>query len=662
MRLAHAAVRNFRSLKNVEVDFAAYTAFIGGNGAGKSSILKAIDVFFGTRKVLDSDDYFGRDTNVPVEIELTFDALSAEQIDLFSNRVRDGRLVVTRIFDTSGGSGRYHGVVPQNPAFREIRSGQNFNAKRAVYNQLRAQDPAYAELPVINSQTLLDEALLAWERDHEGALELMRDDGQFFGFQNAGRGALQRHINFVFVPAVREAAVDATDAKSSAIQQLLEIVVRSAILRRPELQSFRAEVNARYQELTSPENMPELAALGSRLTTDIQRLYADASVGLAWRPAGEMPIPLPAADVTLSQDGFGGPVDRQGHGLQRALVFTLLQHLARASTSVEDTPADGEVVHAEVPPVPSLIIGIEEPELYQHPTKQRHLASVLRQLSEGSLPGADGPTQIAFASHSPMFVSMPHVDEIRFVRRVGVEDGEPKECQLHALDLDSVVLSLARAARRPPGSFSADGLKARLHILGPELAEGFFADGVVLVEGRSDKAALVAAADRLGVSFESAGVALLSAEGKSCIDRPLLIFRALGIPVYPIWDCDTDKPASEAKPQQNLLLMRAADPDTDHDVAPTSTLVEPAFACFAHNLEATLQEELTPEVYRRCLDEAAEEHGAGGNDVQKNPEIMKRILARANDLGHSSRTLEAIVRSAWVSLKGRPIAAAPLAD
>lgn len=44
-----------------------------------------------------------------------------------------------------------------------------------------------------------------------------------------------------------------------------------------------------------------------------------------------MPVPRPVADVFLIDEGFGGPVDRLGHGLQRAFIFTLLQHLTRSA-------------------------------------------------------------------------------------------------------------------------------------------------------------------------------------------------------------------------------------------------------------------------------------------------------------------------------------------
>src|SRR3546814_293901 len=251
------------------------------------------------------------------------------------------------------------------------------------------------------------------------------------------RGKLQRHTSFVFVPAVREASADAADGKASVIGKLLELLVRSQILQRPDVQAFKATMTEAYQALVSADNMPELGALAGTLTADLRGLYQDAEVSLNWREIGEMPVPLPMADVFLSDDGFGGPVDRQGHGLQRAFVFTLLQHLARTSTAQHEAE-QAEAGQEEVEPAtssqaPNLILAIEEPELYQHPIKQRHLSEVLRQLSNGTLPGTDAPTQIAFATHSPMFVSVGHADEIRIVRRTDCEASEFKQCELNSL-------------------------------------------------------------------------------------------------------------------------------------------------------------------------------------------------------------------------------------
>lgn len=658
MRLAHVRVKNFRSLRDVSVAFGPHTALIGGNGAGKSSILKAIEKFYSTRG-LEPDDYFGRDTSLQVEIELTFAGLSPQELTAFGSRVRDGQLVVTRIFDNSPSSGRYFGSVAQNPAFVPIRALPSAGPRLTAYRALRTNDPAYnAALPAATSSTAAEEAMLAWEAANPAALVLHPDDGQFFGFQNASRGALKRYTSFVFIPAVREASADAADGKSSAIGQLLEIVVRSAILQRQDILQFKADMTARYQELVAPERMPELGQLADRLTMDLKALYRDAEVGLAWRDVSDFPVPLPIADVSLKDDGFGGPVDRQGHGLQRAFVLTLLQHLARTSAQ----PAGAEqLVPAEVngnpplvPQAPSLILAIEEPELYQHPTKQRHFTTVLRGLSNGTLPGVESTTQIMFGSHSPMFVSMDKADEIRLVRRTVCEDSEYKQCELRSLDLDVVASKLERAWQKAEGSYTGASLKPHLHILGTELSEGFFANGVVLVEGRSDKAALYACSRMLGKSFEEAGIAVLSAEGKGNLDKPFAIFRELGIPVYVLWDCDLGKP--DKNPAANLALLRLVREGEDLLEAVPATIVAAHYAHFENTLEAVLKQELTPNVHGSCLATACEPFGlTPSNENQKIPEIMFQTLHAAKLQGAICGTLESVVRAIWLHLAGEEI-------
>lgn len=657
MQLLHAHIRHFRSLRNVAVEFGAHTALIGGNGAGKSSILKAVERFYSTARQLDADDYFGRDQTQPVEIELTFGNLTAQEQEILESRVREGRLVVTRVFDGSAGSGRYYGSVLQNADFANIRAQTSATAKRDAYKALKAENAAYSDLANAGSATAVDDSLLAWEVAHAGLLTLQRDDGQFFGFQNASRGALQRHTAFVFIPAVREASADAADGKATAIGRLLELIVRGAILQRDDVQSFKAEMTSRYQDLVAPENMPELGVLADRLTADLKGLYKDAAVGLAWREVAEFPVPLPVADVSLSDDGFGGPVDRQGHGLQRAFIFTLLQYLARTSSEtpeVKDAPeAENASGGQQQPQAPNLILAIEEPELYQHPTKQRHFAEVLRGLSSGTLPGVEGVTQVAFACHSPMFVSLGKADEIRLVRRTSCAESEFKECELKSLDLGEVARTLEKGWNKPAGSYTAATLVPRLHILGTELAEGFFANGVVLVEGRSDKAALSAVARLMGRSFESAGIALLSAEGKENLDRPLVIFRSLGIPTFVIWDCDEG--TQRVKPQTDIALARLCQV-TDNIQQPSGTKVEDYFAHFAVTLEKTLKEELGDELHAACLTAACEPFGiTPSTDTQKIPEVVYQTLLAANAKGAEFPTLKAMVRAIWRHILGEEI-------
>jgi putative ATP-dependent endonuclease of OLD family len=297
---------------------------------------------------------------------------------------------------------------------------------------------------------------------------------------------------------------------------------------------------------------------------------------------------------------------------------------------------------------PSLILAIEEPELYQHPTKQRHFASVLRKLSEGRIPGIRGRVQVIFASHSPTFISMPNVSEIRFTRRSGNVGDPLRSCEISALNLEAVAEKLGIACQAAPGRFTAAALQPRLHILGPELSEGFFADGIVLVEGPSDRAALMAAANQLGVDFEESGIAIVAAGGKNNIDRPYLIYRELKIEVYLVWDCDCRKGEGAAA---NLRILRSIHPNDDHRVAPTTTQISDDFACFQDDLETELKNSLTAEVYDQALSEVCETHEAVRDDAKKNPEIVRQMLARSRELGQEPVILHDIVRAAWRKLK-----------
>ncbi len=644
MQLEQAHIRNFRSLRDLTVKFDRYTALIGGNGAGKSSILKAIQKFYDTAKTCEADDFFSRKTDEPIEIELTFHELNEHEAEIFASRVQQGRLVVTRIFDNTANSGRYHGVTLQNPDFVPIRAQVSSNPKREAYRELRQTNPKYESLPPVPAASAVEGALQNWEFEHPEELKLMLDDGQFFGFQNNSRGKLQNYTSFVFVPAVREASTDAADGKNSVIGKLLELVVRSQILQRKDIQEFQRSMTERYQQLVDPQNMPELRILANALTFDIRRLYDDAEVELAWRDVGELPMTLPMADVHLKHDGFGGPVDRQGHGLQRAFVFTILQYLARTTTAQPEPKIEPDEEASKVMPhSPTLILAIEEPELYQHPTKQTHIADVLRRLSDGSLPGVAGTTQVIFCSHSPMFISIGRADEVRVIRRKSIVDGELKHCTLTKIDMVSIAKKLELAHQKPPGTYTAQSLRPRLHILGLELSEGFFANGIVLVEGRSDKAALIAVSRLLNINFAAAGIAVLSAESKNNIDRPLSIFRDLGIPVFVIWDLDqNDRSANNNN--INIALLRLLRDDNNLAQLPTTDCVSDNFAHFFNCLEDNIKSEIGTEFYGSAMAKICEQLDIQqGRDAEKIPDVMYDLLLYCEQNGHQLRLMRDIV-------------------
>ena len=161
---------------------------------------------------------------------------------------------------------------------------------------------------------------------------------------------------------------------------------------------------------------------------------------------------------------------------------------------------------------------------------------------------------------------------------------------------------------------------------------------VVLVEGEDDRAAILSFAKSKKCDFDGMGIAVIPCSGKPSIDRPLVIFRQLGISVYVVWD--GDRGGNNAKPEVNKRLLRLLDkPDQDwpHFVADSS-------ACFQVNLEKTLEDEIGRESFIQWLSEAQQIFGIDTKkDALKSPAVFEYVIAKATQSGRTSGTLESIV-------------------
>ena len=561
MLIENVQVRNFRSILNESLPCDSLTALVGRNGSGKSSFLSALELFYTPTARVTSEDFYDEDVTQDIEIVVTYSNLNAEAKGLFSPYLDNDRLVVVRVFSDpqSGRSGTYHGMRLQNPDFTAIRNTDGAMPKRRKYNEIR-ETAEYASLPSANSVDAVLQALAEWEAQYPGKCKPLRDDGQFFGFTQVAQGYLGRYTKFIYVPAVRDALDDAIEKRGSSVTEIMDLVVRSALSKRDDVEEFKQRTQDEYRQIMNPKKLPELEDLAYDLSKTLQSYVPDAKVLLQWSELSDISIPMPEAEVKLMEDDYESRVERTGHGLQRAFIITMLQHL-NAVRSVGSEPESGTTEEDEPGTeagnvqLPSLVLAIEEPELYQHPSRQRHLASVLLNLAKGAIPGVAENTQVIYATHSPLFVGLDRFDQIRVLRKVPRGDGRPRTTQLKKADMESVANELWDASDRQGEMFTADTLKPRLQsIMTPWMGEGFFADVVVLVEGEDDRAAILGFARSKECDFDGLGITVIPCSGKSSIDRPLLIFRQLGISVYVVWDGDYG--GNDAKPEDNRYLLR----------------------------------------------------------------------------------------------------------
>lgn len=207
--------------------------------------------------------------------------------------------------------------------------------------------------------------------------------------------------------------------------------------------------------------------------------------------------------MKTGEQGFQGSLARIGHGLQRSYLIALLQELA----TIGDTN------------ISSLVLGIEEPELYQHPPQAKHLAQVLQDLSEEN-------GQVIAATHSPYFISGRGFENVRVIRR-----NEAAEAYCCSTSFGKLAERHAEISGEEPELPQKQ--RVRLDsILLPAVSEMFFTDKLVLVEGIEDQVILTTWIHLTGLEKEvrRKGITILPVNGKTSLLTFGLLAETMEIP------------------------------------------------------------------------------------------------------------------------------------
>jgi len=652
MRICNVHIKNFRCIFDENIEFENLATLVGPNGSGKSAVLRAIDLFYQTKSTVTEDDYYNKDMSQAIEIAVTLKDLSEEEKGLFQKYVRDNMLTVTNIIQS--GVEKYHGTIFQNPDFAEVRKGPRRSDIQDAYRKLLTREE-YSVLPKVRSADDAENEMQKWELEHPKKCEWIRDEGQFFGFRQVGQAHLERYSRFIFVPAVRDAEQDALDRSGSAMYELMELLVRSVMAQEERFKEFKNRVQDEYKELISPEAIPQLESLGDRLTDSLRCYVPSASVRLSWETAESVNIPMPKADVKLEEDGFPSPVDKVGHGLQRAFILSMLQSLVAVQYQYQEQVGElgsseesDEQIESSIGKLPDLILAIEEPELYQHPNRQRYLSKILSGLSEGGIAGVAERTQVIYSTHSPLFVDLFRFDSIRRLTKrpnSGVVT-LPMITQIARTNMESIAKKLeAVQDERPERPFTSESLKARMvAIMTPWVNEGFFADVLVLVEGEDDRSAILGAARMMGFDFEGEGIAVIPCDGKASIDRPFLVFSELGIPTYLVFDGDGHEEEGKRGEKTNRILQRLLGVSNVRDV-PRTEITE-RYATFETELDRFLRGRVGEEIYTKISLKFIRDYGYSGlNQCKKSPTFVQSILEEAKKGGITISELVEIVKN-----------------
>lgn len=618
MRLSTIQIENFRSFKDQTICLGDYNCFVGPNGTGKSALLMALNVFFrNTASVatnvhtLGEEDFHHRDTSRPIRITLTFRDLSAEAQEDFAHYFRQDQLVIFAQADwdpaTESAAVTQYGArrVMRDFAhfFEAVNTGEKVDKLKASYTQILARFP---DLPPPTTKAAMQEALRSYEELHPDRCELLPEPNEFYGWTK-GRNRLAKHIQWVYVPAVKDASTEQEEGSKTALGQLLQRTIRSKIDFASSLDTMKTELETQYRALLDQEQTA-LSALEASIQRRLQEWASPAaSLSLTWHYDRDRSIVVnePVARTKIGEDKFIGEVARLGHGMQRAFLLSLLQEMAT-------TGQKGN---------PTLLLGFEEPELYQHPPQAQHIASVLEQLASRS----DRNTQVFVTTHSPYFVSARGFEDVRMFRKKTPD----METTVAAASYQDVRRRLAAAMRDGPSNPSALMTQVE-QIMQPSQRELYFSRVAVLVEGLED-VAFISTHLRLRdqwVSFREKGCHFVVVNGKTSLSRPLAIAIELGIPCFVVFDCDSNatKPEDRAKHERdNTCILRLCELDA-HEPLPTEHLWHHRLVAWSTTIIDSVRQDVGEDIWNQAEQDARQQTGLVDGVKRKNSLLIAATL------------------------------------
>ncbi|MFD1663714.1 AAA family ATPase [Streptomyces caeni] len=538
MKIKRVRIENFCCLHNVDVFFEDITSFIGPTGVGKSTVLRALDWFFNGEKgvALSDDDVHSATEGGRISVEVEFDGLTDHDRQILGRYAPDGAPSVSIWRTWQNGEDKITGKALAFGPFEEVRKNDKAMELRRAYDQLRESEPGLG-LPSAGTKDKVLEVMRSWELANRDRLtEAEIEDTHFFGF--AGQSRLAQLIDFVFVSADLRAYEETDDQKATALGRILDHAVDRSQANE-QLGEIEESAHLARQEVHSKVYGPVLDQVSAALSTEVAKFTTGRTVVVT--PTVQAPRPARTTFQVSIRDGAAHTsVHRQGHGFQRALIIAALKYLADRRR-----PDDG---------MRTLCLAIEEPELFQHPPQARTFAKVLRELVATS---PQGRTQVMYATHNPVFIDPKGYHQIRRLCRAACKEHPVTEVW-KATEEDLV--------RALDGLVDKKVIRSRTEgALGGALAEGFFAHVVVLVEGRGDEGVITGCADRSRINLGAEGVSVIQVNGKDNLMIADVLFSALGVPCYVVFDGDAGMEERKRESVSHLIPQQRQEKEQEFE-------------------------------------------------------------------------------------------------
>ncbi len=526
MKLIELSIYNYRSIVKIEqAKIHSLQALIGENNAGKSNILGSIDVFLsaGTGGVEISDF---NDPEIPIVIRGKFKVESKHLEKVWKPYLINNELILEKHIiaekdqekEKISIKNEYHGYQAEpKDWFLSIKSVKEKKGDRPKWKDIVIENnlPDYFIKEEKCTQADYLKGLAKYLQENE--IEYNEPDlskTQSLGLQS---NVIANLPKFYLLKAQSNYS-DETDKRSSTstFRKLMSDLTDRIIKLDPkykEIEDALKVVNGLLNNSgDKSEDSTRLTSLGTiegKLKDILCNLMPTVEkVKLSVITDDIKTIFAKGVELTID-DGVETDVLLKGHGLQRCIVFSLLQALIlNERKKLVDIDTD-ELSNP-------IILAIEEPELYIHPQLGKLFYDVLISFSNDD--------QVIYTTHSPRFIDVYNYESIAVIKKNRVSGTELRNCdtsQFKDLKDKKVFQGLTQ--------------------LSSDVNELFFAKDVIVAEGPEDKIAITETCKKLNKitkRTEEIDVTIVVTGGKQSIPFFLRVLNAFKINYVVLHDED----------------------------------------------------------------------------------------------------------------------------
>ena len=499
MYISDLYISNFRSIKSIHIPLSpGRNVLVGKNNAGKSNIIKAMELVLGENRVT---------TN---SMEIT-DFYATEIYERGRKELECAKELFVAV--KLKGSGINHDILRGITYIRKHKTGMPYWYEKA--NGTRTLTEFFKkdnyELEASDFPKIREEQMREW----------IDSADEFIFYIHA-----QRKEDFSGIHSVVEGVIVKAKNENHYTRCIVDNDFRDAFITTTLLPAFRepeSQLKIRkynwYGKLIRSiwdkrdEQMhQEIELLNKQLISIGDRMFENAAEDLREK----LPSLVPNSSINFRfissslndiykgvelyiNDGIETPLDEKGTGIQSALIIGLFSYYCSKFHKYNS------------------LIALEEPELFLHPQARRMLSA---KLDEFILQGKIDQNQAIITTHSVEFLRNTNIENIIVIKR-----GGDKSTKAYYIKIDEA---------------NKQDIQKLRQLLWNKNAELFFADKVILVEG-GEEYLIPAVADNMYNEkgyLDKKNISVIQVGGKSQFPSYIKILRDLDIKYYVIADFD----------------------------------------------------------------------------------------------------------------------------